>query len=75
MRFGSLKGGEVIFERLLYNRVEACAGILTIGFSQEYQDALTTGVWPLEDVLPQTLRRWKAFECLQGDIDQSLAIG
>ena len=56
-RFGVLMDGEVTFERLSYDHGAARARMEAEGLTQGYHLALTTGIWPSEDVLPDALRR------------------
>ncbi len=56
-RYAVLKDGEVSFERLSYDVEGAVAAMQSAGLTQGYDRALETGIWPSEDVLPDTLRR------------------
>ena len=55
-RYVVLKDGEVIIERLAYDYELARAAMETSGLTQGYDKALTTGIWPSEDILPPELR-------------------
>ena len=56
-RYAVLTDGEVIIERLAYDHAAARAAMERAGLTQGYHAALTTGLWPSEDVLPDSLRR------------------
>ncbi len=56
-RFAVLADGDVMIERLSYDTGRARARMEAAGLSQGYEIALTSGVWPSEDVLPGALRR------------------
>ncbi len=56
-RYAVLAGGEVTFERLSYDHAGARAAMEAAGLTQGYHEALTTGIWPSEDVLPAELCR------------------
>ncbi len=45
------------FEHLSYDHETAAAKMRKAGLVQGYDDALITGVWPSEDILPPSLRR------------------
>ncbi|MCG6901634.1 MAG: metallophosphoesterase family protein [Rhodobacter sp.] len=55
-RFARLSGGGVTFHRLVYDVDSAVAAMRAAGLTQGYDAALTTGIWPSEDVLPVELR-------------------
>lgn len=56
-RYAVLDQGEVTIERLSYDHVAARQAMRSAGLTQGYQESLTTGLWPSEDVLPKSLRR------------------
>ncbi len=56
-RYAVLKDGDVIIERLAYDHAAARRAMEAAGLTQGYHEALTTGIWPSEDVLPGELRR------------------
>ncbi len=56
-RYARLESGEVTIERLSYDHQSAVAAMTEAGLTQGYQHALSTGLWPSEDVLPPELRR------------------
>ena len=56
-RYAVLTDGEVIIERLSYDHTKARSAMERAGLTQGYHEALTTGIWPSEDVLPASLRR------------------
>lgn len=56
-RYAVLERGEVVFHRLTYDHRGAREAMLRAGLTQGYHDALTTGLWPSEDVLPEELCR------------------
>ena len=51
-----LQDGQPHFHRLAYDAAGARAAMVSAGLTQGYHDALITGRWPSEDVLPQALR-------------------
>jgi len=51
-----LDGGEVRFHRLSYDMAGAVADMTKAGLPRAYADALQSGYWPSEDVLPPGLR-------------------
>lgn len=55
-RYALLDGGEVTFHRLSYDVAEARADMAAAGLPRPYADALQSGYWPSEDVLPESLR-------------------
>ena len=56
-RYAMLADGDVLIERLSYDHTAARADMERAGLTQGYHDALSTGLWPSEDVLPLELRR------------------
>lgn len=55
-RFAMLVGGQVNIERLSYDAQAAVADMQAAGLPRDYADALLSGYWPSEDVLPEALR-------------------
>ena len=55
-RFAVLHGGDVRIERLAYEAAAAAADMQAAGLPLEYADALLSGYWPSEDILPDALR-------------------
>ncbi|WP_298862892.1 metallophosphoesterase family protein [uncultured Sulfitobacter sp.] len=55
-RFAMLSGGEVRIERLIYDASGAVADMQNARLPPQYADALLSGYWPSEDVLPEALR-------------------
>jgi predicted phosphodiesterase len=55
-RFAVLDAGEVVIEELTYDAEAAHAAMLRAGLAQGYHEALLSGHWPSEDVLPEALR-------------------
>lgn len=55
-RFAILSGGTMRIERLSYDVEGAMAQMRAAGLPPEYREALQTGYWPSEDVLPEALR-------------------
>ena len=55
-RFALLDGGEVTIHRLSYDVAGAVADMREAGLPRAYADALQSGYWPSEDVLPDALR-------------------
>ncbi|WP_339637389.1 metallophosphoesterase family protein [uncultured Sulfitobacter sp.] len=55
-RVAVLDGGEVRFHRLSYDVPGAVADMTKAGLPRAYADALQSGYWPSEDVLPPGLR-------------------
>jgi predicted phosphodiesterase len=49
--------GEARVERLSYDHTGAQDAMVRAGLTQGYHEALATGYWPSEDVLPMALRR------------------
>lgn len=49
--------GDLSFHRLAYDAPAAAAAMRAKGLPEGYALALTTGIWPSEDVLPAPLRR------------------
>jgi predicted phosphodiesterase len=47
----------VVFERLSYEAEGAAQAMRSAGLTQGYDDGLTTGLWPSQEVLPRELRR------------------
>ena len=56
-RYAVLENGEVTIHRLRYDHQAARQAMEDAGLTQGYHEALTTGIWPSEDVLPPELRR------------------
>lgn len=56
-RYVVLEGGTVEFCTLAYDEMAAREAMETVGLRQGYHAALTSGIWPSEDVLPPVLRR------------------
>ncbi len=59
-RYAVLKDGDVMFHQLTYDHDSAKAAMEAAGLTQGYHEALATGVWPSEDILPDELRRGMA---------------
>tara|TARA_R110002049_G_scaffold10127_1_gene50102 strand:- start:56672 stop:57499 length:828 start_codon:yes stop_codon:yes gene_type:complete len=55
-RYALLDGGEVQVHRLSYDVAGAVADMDAAGLPRAYRDALQSGYWPSEDVLPPGLR-------------------
>lgn len=55
-RVALLDGGEVAIHRLSYDVAGAVADMAEAGLPRPYADALQSGYWPSEDVLPPALR-------------------
>lgn len=53
-----LRNGIPEFHRLTYDFETAAQAMEQVGLTQGYQNALRTGFWPSEDVLPVSLRRF-----------------
>lgn len=56
-RFAILSAQGVVFHRLNYACEVAADAMLDAGLSQGYERALISGVWPSEDILPNSIRR------------------
>ncbi|MEM9425858.1 MAG: metallophosphoesterase [Pseudomonadota bacterium] len=56
-RYGVLTDGEVLIERLDYDHDATRRDMEAAGLTQGYHKTMKTGIWPSEDVLPQTMRR------------------
>ena len=56
-RYAVLEDGDVTFHRLDYDAQSARAAMEAKGLTQGYDQTLTTGIWPSEDILPVELRR------------------
>lgn len=56
-RFAVLDDGQLRFHRLSYDHARAASAMRAAGLTQGYDEALLSGWWPSEDVLPPTLRR------------------
>lgn len=56
-RYAVLRDGRADLVRLPYDHVAARTAMIASGLVQGYHDALSTGFWPSEDVLPHMLRR------------------
>jgi len=55
--YAVLSRGALRFERLAYDHKTAASAMRSAGLVQGYEQALATGRWPSEDVLPKALRR------------------
>ncbi len=55
-RYAVLKDGDVLIERLTYDHKATRKAMRAAGLTQGYQETITTGIWPSEDVLPPALR-------------------
>ena len=55
-RYAILDGGEVLIHKLSYDVTAAAARMAEAGLVQGYDEALLSGYWPSEDVLPPSLR-------------------
>lgn len=55
-RYAVLQDGDVTIERLAYDHATARQAMESAGLTQGYHQTLDTGIWPSEDVLPQSLR-------------------
>lgn len=55
--FAVLSETGLTFHRLAFDNQTAAAAMRRVGLTQGYDQALLTGRWPSEDVLPQELRR------------------
>ncbi|MEM1388366.1 MAG: metallophosphoesterase [Pseudomonadota bacterium] len=51
------QAGHVVFHRLSYAYETAAAAMREAGLVQGYEDTLSTGIWPSQEVLPPELRR------------------
>lgn len=56
-RYAILSEGEVVIERLRYDHANTRQAMRAAGLTQGYQETITTGIWPSEDILPPSLRR------------------
>ena len=56
-RYGVLTSDGVSFHRLTYNHDAAKNAMQAVGLTQGYDQTLSSGIWPSEDVLPEGLRR------------------
>lgn len=56
-RFAVLGADGVVIDHLTYDHDAAHAAMEAAGLTQGYHTTLRTGIWPSEDVLPQSLRR------------------
>ena len=56
-RYTILTDGRAVIHRLDYDHAAAARAMVEEGLVQGYQTALSTGVWPSEDVLPTEMRR------------------
>ncbi len=56
-RYAVLRDGDVLIERLRYDHEATRRKMEAAGLTQGYHAAMTTGLWPSEDVLPASLRR------------------
>ena len=59
-RYAVLTEEGPIIERLAYDAGSAASAMIDAGLGPDYAEALTTGWWPSEDVLPQAMRRGAA---------------
>lgn len=57
-RFAEIGGGGAVIRRLSYDHSGARQAMGEAGLDQGYDAALSTGIWPSEDVLPDALRRF-----------------
>lgn len=55
-RYAVLEAGRVRTRRLDYDWTSARRAMVAAGLTQGYQDALSSGIWPSEDVLPMAMR-------------------
>lgn len=55
-RFAVLDQGDAVIHRLSYDTEKTVRAMEEAGLTQGYHGALTSGVWPSEDVLPPSLR-------------------
>lgn len=55
--FAVLEGGKPVIHRLEYDAEAARDRMVAMGLTQGYHDALISGWWPSEDVLPPAMRR------------------
>ena len=55
--FAVLSKGEAAIQSLSYDAHAARARMVEVGLVQGYHEALITGIWPSEDVLPLDMRR------------------
>ncbi len=55
--FAVLNNGDIRFERLQYDVSGAVAAMDSSGLTQGYHEALQSGYWPSQDVLPKAMRR------------------
>jgi len=55
-RFALLRAGSATIETLTYDVAGAVADMDAAGLPHDYRDALRSGYWPSEDVLPEALR-------------------
>lgn len=56
-RYSVLDQGEAVVHRLSFDHELARQRMEVNGLTQGYHETLTTGIWPSEDVLPDSLRR------------------
>ena len=56
-RYGLMQNGTVRIVPLSYDHTAASASMVQKGLTQGYDQALVSGYWPSEDVLPPALRR------------------
>ena len=59
-RFVVLEDGRAMIHRLDYDADAARLAMIGAGLDQGYHDALVTGFWPSESVLPRRLRRFSS---------------
>ncbi len=55
-RFVTLENGRAQIHKLRYDHLTAQARMVTAGLIQGYHTALSSGIWPSQDVLPENLR-------------------
>lgn len=55
-RFAVLRNGQIGIERLQYDVSGAVNDMAAAGLGSDYRDALRSGYWPSEDILPLALR-------------------
>ena len=56
-RYAVLTDGDVVFHRLSYDYETERQAMTDAGLVQGYDQTLSTGIWPSEEVLPPELRR------------------
>ncbi len=55
-RYAVLQDGRIAFHRLGYDHAGAAAAMEQAGLTQGYHEALLSGIWPSENILPPALR-------------------